>query len=143
MLLFEAGWDLRPFTRFAPRHSSSRATSDTKKLYGTKITVCSALDKFLDQKIQKDNKESTQLPFLKAGTKTGCQEESRVLHMPPAHNTTQGMGRPPKPPANPWTHLYTHTHIKNAHLPPWGGSKQGNLLSVLTSPYHLLKHGLQ
>ena len=43
--------------------------------------------------------------------------------MPPAHNTTEGVGRPPKPPLQtvPWTH-------------PTLESNQENLLSVLTPP---------
>ena len=39
-----------------------------------------------------------------------ARKKSRVLRMPPAHNTTKGVGKTPKPPLwpDPWTHPYPH-----------------------------------
>ena len=58
-----------------------------------------------------DNKMQAQLPLLKSQEKNqGIGSKTRVLHMPPAHNITKGVGKPPKPSLQPdlWTHLYPH-----------------------------------
>ena len=51
--------------------------------------------------------------------------------MPPAHSTTKGMGRPPKPrlQPDPWTHPYPPPHVRNQPAPA-SGSEQGNLFLV-------------
>ena len=44
------------------------------------------------------------------GAETGCWEQKEVLHMAPALSTTNGVGKPPKPPLqpNPWAHGCPH-----------------------------------
>ena len=51
--------------------------------------------------------------------------------MPPAHTTTKGVGRPPKPPSGPTPgSAFTLTPPKEPACPPWGVSKQGKLFLV-------------
>ena len=56
--------------------------------------------------------------------KQGFRSKSRVLHMPPANSTTNGVGRPPKPPFQPDPgHIPTLTLYQElAHIPS-GASK--------------------
>ena len=81
------------------------------------------LGQITDNKIQKDQK--TQLLLLKSQEQKQCVgRESRVLHMPPAHNTTKGVGRPPKPTLQPNPrHTPTLTPYKEPARPPGGASK--------------------
>ena len=68
------------------------------------------LGQIMNNKIQKDQKD--QLPLLKSQEqKQGVRSQSRVLHMPPAHTTTKGVGKPPKLAfqPNPWAHPYPHS----------------------------------
>ena len=60
------------------------------------------LGQILDNKIQRDQRAP--LPLLKSGSKR------RSLRMPPALNTTKGVGRPPKQLLwpDPRTHPYPH-----------------------------------
>ena len=85
------------------------------------------------KKIQKDPKENN-CHFQRVGAKAGGQEKKQVLHMPPAHNTSKGVGKPPKPPLCPIPGpAPTLTPYKEpAH--PYSGSEQGDLLLVLTPP---------
>ena len=70
------------------------------------------LGQILGEKIQKEQKDGkTQLLLLKSREqKQGVGSKNRVLLMPPALNTTKGVGKPPKPHLwpDPWTHCYTH-----------------------------------
>ena len=60
-----------------------------------KITVHVQLGQILDNKTQKDQKP--QLPLLKIWVqKHGVMSKSRVLPMPPALNTTKGVGKRPQ-----------------------------------------------
>ena len=78
------------------------------KLYGTKNNCKNVqLGQNYGQKIQRDRK--TQLPLLKSQEqKQGVGTKSRVLSMPPVHNTTRGVDNPPKPLLwpDPWTRPY-------------------------------------
>ena len=55
--------------------------------------------------------------------------------MPPAQNTTKGVGRPPKPPLwpDPWTHPHPTPYEEAVCTPP-SASEQGNLLLVFAPP---------
>ena len=62
----------------------------------------------------------------------GWGGRSRVLRMIPAHSTTEGVGRPPKPPLRPDPPLpspYLRNQLTHA---PSLGSEQGHLFLVLT-----------
>ena len=55
--------------------------------------------------------QKTQLLLLKSWEpKQGVGSKSKTLCMPPAHNTTKGVGKPPKTPLwpDPWTHPFPH-----------------------------------
>ena len=69
---------------------------NTKKLCGTKSNwVHAAIGLNSGQRYQK-----TQQPFLKSiEQKQGVGNKNRVLSMPPALNTTRGVGETPKPPS--------------------------------------------
>ena len=67
------------------------------------------LGKIMDKKLQK--RPNTQLPLLKSlEQKHGTRSKSRVLRMPPVHNTNKGVGKPPKSlfQPDPWTCPYPH-----------------------------------
>ena len=89
---------------------------------GLKVAACmhTQVGQIMD-KIRKDQKPNCH--FRRAGSK------SRVLHMRPAHTTTKGVGRPPKP--RLWTHPYPHP-IEGASSPPPRGASKGTcyLLSL-------------
>ena len=55
--------------------------------------------------------KANQLPLLKSQEqKQGVRSRSRILHMPPAHNTTKGVVKSPRPPLqpDPWIRPYPH-----------------------------------
>ena len=89
------------------------------------------LGQIMDKKIQKDQKSPT-ANSEEPGEKQGPGSKSRVLHMHPAHTTTKGVGKPPKPPLWPdlWTRPYPHP-IEGSSSSSLG-SKEGNLLLVFT-----------
>ena len=84
----------------------------------------------MDNKIHEDQKN--QLPLLKSWEqKQGVRRNSRVLHLPPAYNTTKEVSKPPKTPL--WSNLWqppTLTPYKEPTCPQLG-EEQGNLLFVL------------
>ena len=49
-----------------------------------------------------------------------CQEQKQVLHMPPALNTTRGVGKAPKLSLqpNPWIHPSKWSEVKVSQLGP-------------------------
>ena len=77
-------WDLQPFAAVLQclhLDTPLLEQQNTKKLYGTKNKCVHAqLGQILDPKDTETKK--TQLPLLKR------LEQNRVLHKPPAHNTT-------------------------------------------------------
>ena len=102
----ETGWDLGPFAVMLQCLHLDKPLlqqQNTKKLYGTKNNCLHVqLGQIMDKKIQKTKKLNCH--FWRARSK------SRVLRMPPALNTTRGVGRRPKLPLwpKPWTHPYPH-----------------------------------
>ena len=106
----ETGWDLGPGTLCCSActwinvSSSNKIQRNYKEL---KITACSWGQLWTTRYKKTKNPTATS---EEPGAKAGGQEKSRVLLMPPAHNTTKGVGRPPKPPLrpDPWTHPYPH-----------------------------------
>ena len=98
---------------------------------GLKITACMcSWGKFWTARYKETKKPNCH--FWRARGK------SRVLHTPPVHNTTDGVGKTPKPPSGPTPgHTPTLTPCKEPTCPPpppppQGPSKQENLLFVLT-----------
>lgn len=66
------------------------------------------------------NRPKMQLLLLKSQEqKQGVRSKSRVLHRPPPHSTTKGVGKPPKPPLqlDPWTHLLPSSLYKDPAHP--------------------------
>ena len=63
--------------------------------------------KIMDSKIQK--KKKPKIPNCHCHFRR-ARSKIRVLHMPPAHTTTKGVGKTPKPPLQPnlGTHPYPH-----------------------------------
>ena len=61
------------------------------------------MGQLIDNKIQKDQ-ENLNVTSEELGAKAG------YCTCPPAHNSTKGMGKPPKLllQLNHWTHLYSH-----------------------------------
>ena len=75
------------------------------------------LGQILDQKYKRP--KITQLPLLKSQEQMqGVGSKSRVLSMPPAHNTTGGVGKRPKPRLGPNSRTHPYPHIKNKLGPP-------------------------
>ena len=107
---------------------------NTKKLHGTKNNHMHAqLGQILDPKDTK--RPINPLSLLKSlEPRQGVRSKSRVLHTPPAHNTTQGVGKETKPPLgpDPWTHPYPHRKEGRGCLPLREWTEQGNLLFILT-----------
>ena len=103
----ETGWDLGPLAAVLAPDTHLLEQQNTKKLKGTKNNCPhEQLGQIMDKKIQK-----AQMPLLKSREqRQGVGSKSRVLCMPPAHNITKGVGRPPKPPlqSDPRTILYPH-----------------------------------
>ena len=102
---------------------------NTEKLLGLNITACMCnWDKFWIQKIQSVKKKKPNCYFW------GALEQNQGTVLPPAHTTTKGVGKPPKPPfwPDPWSHPHPHQHKEQACPPPPGVSKQGDLWFVLT-----------
>ena len=78
---------------------------------GLKITVfmCS-WGKFWTKDTKRPKNPTATSEEPGAEQKQGVGSKSRVLSMPPALNTTRGVGKTPKPPLwpNAWTHPYPH-----------------------------------
>ena len=51
------------------------------------------LGQLMDNKIQEDRKNPN-APYEETGAKTGCWEQKQGLPIPPALNTTKGVGKP-------------------------------------------------
>ena len=100
------------------------------------------LGQILDNRYKKTPK--AQLPFLKSWEqKQRVGSKSRVLCMCPAHTTTKGVGKPPKPrlQPDPWTHPYPHP-IQGTSSPPPSASEQARE-PVVCSHSPLLQQGPQ
>ena len=109
----ETGWDLGPFAAVLQcLHLDTPLfqQQNTKKLHGTKNNCVDVqLGQILDKRYKETKK--AQLSLLRSlEQKQGVTSKSRVLSMPPALNTTRGVGKPPKPHLQPdlWTHPYPH-----------------------------------
>jgi len=109
--LRQAGtWDplLQSCSTWTWTHVSS-SNKMQRNCMGLQITVCMCRwYKFWTQKIQRDQK-----PNCQTKNPTATSEEpwaKTVLHKPPAHTTTYGVDKTPKPPLWPdgWTHPYPH-----------------------------------
>ena len=125
-------WDLRPFAAvLAPGQMFPWATKYKETIGTEKNGIHDLLGQIMDKKIQKDQKSPT-ANSEEPGEKQGPGSKSRVLHMHPAHTTTKGVGKPPKPPLWPdlWTRPYPHP-IEGSSSSSLG-SKEGNLLLVFT-----------
>ena len=104
---------------------------NTKKL--TKNN-CVHLGQILDPKDTKRPKSSS-ATFEEPGAKTGCWEQKHSTELPPAHNTTRGVGGPPKPPSGPTPgHTPTLTPYQEQACPTLGSEQTKELLFVLSSP---------
>ena len=112
---FETGWDLGPGTLCCNACTWTNISWSYKiqrNYKGLKITVCMhSWGKFCTKRYKKRPKSpsaTSEEPRAKAGK--GVGNKSRVLRMPPAHTTTKGVGKSPKPPLrpDPWTHPYPH-----------------------------------
>ena len=105
----ETGWDLGPGALCCSACTWTNVSS-SNKIEGNyeqlKITTCMCSWGKLWTRHKKTQK--TQLPLLKSRGRVG--NKSRALCTPPAHATTKGVGRTPKPPLlpAPWTHPHPH-----------------------------------
>ena len=92
---------------------------------GLKITVTmSSWSKFWTQKIQ--SLKSPSATFEEPGTKTGCQEQNRILCMPLSHTPPKGWAKHPSRSSGPsHGHTATLTHRRNKLSPPPQGSRRG------------------
>ena len=79
---------------------------------------------------------SNSASFEALNQKKIVQSRSRVLHLPPAHTATSGVGSAPQPPSglSPG-HTLPSRHVRKSRgPPPQRVSQQGDLLFVLAPP---------
>ena len=79
---------------------------------------------------------SNSASFEALNQKKIVQSRSRVLHLPPAHTATSGVGSAPQPPSglSPGHTLPSRQVRKSRGPPPQRVSQQGDLLFVLAPP---------
>ena len=105
---------------------------NTRKLSGTKNNCVQVRwGKFWTQKIQRDQK--TQLPLLRSQEKN--RAKAATEHALCTQHLTRGWATHLScPSAQPLDTSLSSPLIRNKLAPPWGVSKQGNLLSVFIAP---------
>ena len=111
-------WDLLLQRLHLDKHLSKQ--QNTKKFEGTKNKYTTVqLGQIINSKTQKITNPIATIEV--------SEQKQEPVH-DPAHSTTKGVGRPPKPPLWP----DPSPHIRDQLSLPSSGSKQGNLFLVFT-----------